>query len=181
MSGNISSRAPGTARAVAMPPLGSTSRSRSPWMTRVGTRTSARAGVRSGLAWMASSCRIVPSGLTSREIAERTMPPTSSASKWGPAMSRNPATPSRSASAGSSGRGVVIDIAMVGKSRGETVPWRRLPVFDMIEQRLSTRSGWSMVSCWAIIPPMETPTTCAAGTPRWSSSATASAAMSESR
>ena len=124
-----------------MPPLGITSWSRSPWTTRVGTRTSASPAVRSGLAWMASSCRIVPSGLTLRLIAVRTMPPISSASKCGPAMSRNPATPSRSASAGSSGRGVVIDIAMVGRSRGETVPWRRLPVFDMIEHRLSTPLG----------------------------------------
>ena len=78
-------------------------------------------------------------------------------------MSRNPATAIRSASAGSSGRGVDMDMAIVGKQPGRRVPCRRLPVFDMIEQRLSTRSGWSIVSCWAIIPPIDTPTTCAAG------------------
>ena len=99
------------------------------------------------------------------------MPPISSASKCGPAISRKPSTASRSASAGSSGRGADIDMATVGSSRGETLPCRRSPVFDMIEHRLSTRSGWSIVSCWAIIPPIDTPTTCAAPTPRWSSSA----------
>ena len=61
-------------------------------MTRVGTRTSRSPGVRSGLAWMATSWRIVPSGLTLRSMAVRTIPPISSASKCGPAMSRNPST-----------------------------------------------------------------------------------------
>ena len=72
-------------------------------------------------------------------------------------------------------------IAMVGSSLGATVPCRREPVFDMIEHRLSTRVGWSMVSCWAIIPPIDTPTTWAASMSRWSSSATASPAMSARR
>ena len=77
-------------------------------------------------------------------------------------MLRQPSTPSRTASSASLGRGVVSEIAIVGSSRSEIRPCRRLPVLDMIEVRLSTRSGWSMVSCWAIIPPIDTPTTCAA-------------------
>ena len=56
--------------------------------------------------------------------------------------------------------------AIVGSRRADTVPCLRLPVLDMIEQRLRTRSGWSIVSCCAIIPPMDTPTTCTAGTSR---------------
>ncbi len=52
--------------------------------------------------------------------------------------------------------------------------------FDMIEVSDSTRSGCSTVSCWAIIPPREAPTTCAAGQPTASITASASPAMSDS-
>ena len=50
----------------------------------------------------------------------------------------------------------------------------------MIDASDSTRSGWSIATRWAIIPPSEAPTRWARSTPRWSSRPTASAAMSES-
>ena len=53
------------------------------------------------------------------------------------------------------------------------------PVADMMEVSESTRSGCSMATVWAIIPPMETPTTCALSIFRWSSRPMASAAMSD--
>ncbi len=53
MSGNISRREVGTARAVAMPPLGITSGSSSPWITSVGAVTRRSPAVRSGLARIA--------------------------------------------------------------------------------------------------------------------------------
>ena len=59
-------------------------------------------------------------------------------------------------------------------------PTDRSPVVDMIEVRLRTRSGYVMASRWAIIPPIETPTTCAESRPRAAISPAASAAMSAS-
>ena len=41
-----------------------------------------------------------------------------------------------------------------------------------------TRSGWSSARCWAIMPPIEMPWTCAASTPAASITATTSATMS---
>ena len=52
------------------------------------------------------------------------------------------------------------------------------PVVDMIDVSDSTRAGCRMASVWAIIPPIDAPTTCAAGKPRASSRAAASSAMS---
>jgi hypothetical protein len=57
-------------------------------------------------------------------------------------------------------------------------PTVRRPVVDMMEVSESTRSGCSMTMVWAIMPPIDTPVTCAAAIPRWSSNPTASAAMS---
>ena len=48
----------------------------------------------------------------------------------------------------------------------------------MIDVSDLTRRGWSIAIAWAIIPPIDTPTTWAASMPRWSSRPTASAAMS---
>ena len=61
---------------------------------------------------------------------------------------------------------------------GVDLPTRRSPVVDMIETRLFTRAGCRMVSDWAIIPPIETPTTWAAPNPRPSMSPAVSSAMS---
>ena len=55
---------------------------------------------------------------------------------------------------------------------------RKPPAVVATRDRLRTRSGWLRPTCWAIIPPMETPTTWASFQPRWSISATASSAMS---
>jgi hypothetical protein len=52
------------------------------------------------------------------------------------------------------------------------------PVVDMIEVRLGTRRGRSIASVWAIMPPREAPTTCAAGMPSASRRPAASPAMS---
>ena len=59
-------------------------------------------------------------------------------------------------------------------------PWRRSLVFDMIDVRLATRTGWRMAIVWAIIPPIDAPTTWARSTSRWSSRPAASSAMSAS-
>ncbi len=50
----------------------------------------------------------------------------------------------------------------------------------MIEASERTRSGCSKAIVWAIMPPIEAPTTWARSTPRWSSRPTASPAMSDS-
>jgi hypothetical protein len=50
----------------------------------------------------------------------------------------------------------------------------------MIDTSDETRSGCSIAIVWAIIPPIEAPTTWAARTPRWSSRPIASAARSDS-
>ena len=55
------------------------------------------------------------------------------------------------------------------------------PVVDMIEVSVRTRSGCSMAMVWAIIPPIDAPTTWADSMPRASSRPTASAAMSVRR
>ena len=62
MSGYITSRAPGTALAVATPPLGFTSGSTKPCTTSVGTFSLRSPGVRSGLAAIAAVWRAAPSG-----------------------------------------------------------------------------------------------------------------------
>ena len=64
---------------------------------------------------------------------------------------------------------------------GRGCPTERSPVVDMIEHSERTRSGWSMASCWTIMPPIETPTTWAAAIPRASSRPAASDAMSATR
>ena len=51
----------------------------------------------------------------------------------------------------------------------------------MIETSERTRSGCSIAIVWAIIPPIEAPTTWADSIPRWSISPIVSAAMSRSR
>ena len=66
-----------------------------------------------------------------------------------------------------------------GSSRGCCQPTDRLPVDDMMLVSDRTRRGCSMAIVWAIMPPIETPATWADSRPRWSSRATASAAMSE--
>ncbi len=63
---------------------------------------------------------------------------------------------------------------------GVAWPYSSSPVIDMTEMSEATRVGCSMATVWAIIPPIDAPTTWARSMPRWSSSPTASAAMSDS-
>ena len=55
-----------------------------------------------------------------------------------------------------------------GSSRGSWKPTRRLPVVDDSEVSDSTRSGDSSAMVCAIMPPIDTPATWAARSPRWS-------------
>ena len=59
-------------------------------------------------------------------------------------------------------------------------PLQKLPVLDMIETSESVRCGYRIATVWAIIPPIEAPTTWACSIPRWSSTPTLSPAMSAS-
>ena len=61
------------------------------------------------------------------------------------------------------------------------LPTSRSPVVDITEVRVATRSGCSIASVWTIMPPIDTPKTWAVSMPRWSSTPTASAAMSPRR
>ena len=94
MSGNISSRAPGTARAVAMPPLGCTSGSTRPWMTSVGAVHPA-AGPRCGPGWPRSPSSDAPcrAGRSCGSNDGSAIWRASSSSKCGPEISRNVSTP----------------------------------------------------------------------------------------
>ena len=51
------------------------------------------------------------------------------------------------------------------QTRSFGVPTRRSPVVDSIDPSDSTRSGLVMAIVWAIIPPMDTPVTCARSIP----------------
>jgi hypothetical protein len=55
-----------------------------------------------------------------------------------------------------------------------------LPVVDIMLVSVRTRCGRAIAMVWAIMPPIETPTTCAESRPRWSSRPKASSAMSAS-
>ena len=68
----------------------------------------------------------------------------------------------------------------VGYTRNAGWPLKRLPVVDMIETSERTRSGWRAARLWAIIPPIDAPTTWARSIPSAVSSPAASSAMSSS-
>ena len=57
-------------------------------------------------------------------------------------------------------------------------PTSGAPVVENTDARERTRSGCSIAMVWAIIPPIEQPTTCACSTPRVSRTPMPSAAMS---
>jgi len=54
----------------------------------------------------------------------------------------------------------------IGYARSAGLPTSRFPVVDMIDVKESTRSGWLAASIWAIIPPIDAPTTWAFSMPR---------------
>ena len=101
-----------------------------------------------------------------------------SSSKCGPEIRRNISTPRST----SSSPGVRFNsFGAWRKILRWTLPCLRSPVFDMIDVRLATRPGCSMAIVWAIMPPIDMPTTWARATPRWSSSPMPSSAMSFNR
>jgi len=69
---------------------------------------------------------------------------------------------------------------MAPSARGRAAEAYGLPLPDMIEVRLATRSGRRAASTCATIPPSEAPTTCARAMPSPSMSPATSPAMSAS-
>ena len=63
---------------------------------------------------------------------------------------------------------------------GSGCPTSSAPVVDMIDVSVCTLSGCRIARVWAIIPPIEAPTTWAAAMPVASSRPAASSAMSSS-
>ena len=61
---------------------------------------------------------------------------------------------------------------------GLDCPYSGSPVVDIIEVSVSTRSGCSIAIVWAIIPPIDAPTTCARSIPSAVSRPKPSSAMS---
>ena len=59
-------------------------------------------------------------------------------------------------------------------------PASSAPVVDMIEHRLRTRAGCVMARVWAIMPPIDVPTTWASSMPSASRRPAVSSAMSSS-
>ena len=70
---------------------------------------------------------------------------------------------------------------MMSNASADGCPTSGSPVVDMFDVIESKRSGRSMASCCAIIPPIDQPATCARSMPSASSTATASSAMSANR
>ena len=176
----ICRRAPGIARAVARPPEGRTSGSLLPWMTVAG-----RSSLRSAAGAVAGGGdRVQLAGDAGRVVAavvgaagelahallvERVAGRADHLEGLDDALDRRLALARR--------------LAEQQRRRpcSSGCPTRRLPVVDMIETSERTRSGCSIAIVWAIIPPIEAPTTWADSIPRWSSRPTVSAAMSRSR
>ena len=96
------------------------------------------------------------------------------ASKCGPDVRLNPYTPFSTAWLGS----LAIALGSLRSSDRLVRPCLRSPVFDMIDVRLATWPGWRMAIAWAIMPPIDAPTTWVGPMSRWSSSWAASSAMS---
>ena len=157
---------------------GLTSLSLVPWMTTVGTAIAAQAR------------RAVAGGDDRRELAAR-------AGRVAAAVVAAPGDVAQvvlvAVEAGRADHAVdlqdVVDVRVALLRRraeqdavGRELGWpdQRAPVLDMIEHSDSTARGCSIAIVWAIMPPIEAPTTCARSIPRWSSRPTASPAMSES-
>ncbi len=126
----------------------------------------------------AASWRAVPATLTERSTARVRFWRASSGSKCsGPQIRlliQTPCSiiPSRSDGGGFSRASIASGVA----GTLSAIP----PAADMIEVRLSTRDRWPIASSWAMNPPIDAPTTCAASTPSPSRRAAASSAMSSS-
>ena len=178
MSFRTSRLAAGTSSAVRSPPDGLTSGSASPWITSVGTSR------------VAQPVGAVARGDDGGELARRALgmerAVVVSAGRLPGALGVEvPRAADHLGGVRASARctprarsgGGVIRAAIAS---GVGWPTRGSPVVDMIEVSVRTRSGCSMAIVWAIIPPIDAPTTWAVSMPRASSSPTASSAMSES-
>ena len=172
------SSAPGTASAVARPPGGVTSGSAEPWTTRVGTATSAR------------PVGPVRRGEDGGELADRpvrVVAPVVVPGGPSPYLRLVEGEPGRGEDPGHLDGLVDDGVPSLGRLHQEGAHGlgggrpAAGPGVDMIDVRVRVRVGWSMANCWAIIPPMDTPSTCADPMPRASSRPAASAAMSASR
>jgi len=80
----------------------------------------------------------------------------------------------------SSGGGGLWMIARSAFQRPNAILRSGLPLFDMIEVRLSTRAGYCAAITCPIMPPIDAPTTCTRSMPSASSNPIVSAAMSSS-
>jgi hypothetical protein len=164
MPGMVSNLDPGTAAAVASPPLRVTSGSASPCTTRNGMVTPCRPSVRSGEPRMAPSWRAVPSGQYERSYAAaaRSRRMRSSVGYPGRTDDQTPldAGLDRLLPAGRH-RSQQRGHRLTGGRADGAVPGRRHDGAGALRKR----SGWLMTRAWVIMPPMETPTTCARAMP----------------
>ena len=147
-----------------------------PWTTAAGTCRLARRAERSGWVTTAAIWRIVASTLTPRSqvSSARARAASSSWGKPGDPIIR----PIRTLPSTYSSRPPRV-LSSTGISFGCCQPTVRRPVVDMMLTSERTRAGASIAIVCAIMPPIETPVTCADSQPRWSISPSASPAMSE--
>ena len=166
-----SNRAPGISSAVRRPPLMSISVSRSPCITSVGVVTWRRRSARCGAAAMARNWRPGRTDeSTGRRPARRRARQRSSSANAGLPHTRVLRRGGRRTTRGRCGGGAVsnanasgVGLAVVGLAGRD--------ITDVID---SSRSGCSMAIVCTIIPPIDSPITCARSTPIASSTAMAS-------
>ena len=162
---SISSRAPGIARAVARPPDAGTIRSLLPWMTSVGAVIVRSSGVRSPEWMIAASWRAPRGGVQAAVVAHAGDPPQVLvvALEVGRADLREDAD------------GVLHVLLAVARRRldehgpdagGTAGRSSATRCSTSIETSERTRSGCRAAIVWAIMPPIEAPTTCAALDPQ---------------
>ncbi len=165
--------------AVAMPPSIRTTGSLAPWMTRAGQETPASAAFRLPEARIAAICRSRPAGWTPRAKTRTawSLPAFGSKGYLGPQYTCHLRRYCAMNGSSSVSRGSVRHAHASGVDGGRPGS----PVLDMIDVSVSTRSGWPAARSWAIMPPIERPTTCAFSMPSASSNPTVSATRSDNR
>ena len=133
--------------------------------------------MRSGLAIIAAICRAVPSGVKLRSTESLATSRISNSSKSDPENILKRAA----------WRSAKVSLLPPVNLRARTMtdafgrPTRGLPVVDMIEVSERTRLGCSIANVWAIIPPIDMPTTWARSILSASRRPTASLAISLNR
>ena len=177
MSARRSSLDPSINAAVASPPDGVIRVSSRPWITRVETSARATPPAVAARVDRRQLARRRPPGRTSGRSRRRRAP----GSRRGRHASSTP-TPAPGSRRRCTPRAVDGGGASsASRASREWTPRRGAPpCCDMIDVRLATRSGCSIAIVWTIIPPIDTPATCARSTPRWSSNPIPSDAMCDS-